>query len=219
MNCRKCVDKYIKLYYAKKSIKKIEEDIIMASLFAKERNQQLSEREALTSKYQNARHNILLVVVFTLINIILLVTNSNTYFLFSAAIPYYIADLGMFLCGKYPAEYYVGELAGMEFLNDTFLVVTLVIAAVILVLYLLSWILAKKPRVGWMIFALVFFVTDTAGMLLLTGISSDMIVDILFHGWVIVSLISGISAYFKLKKLPEEEELPQAEEIPQTIEE
>ena len=161
----------------------------MANLFGKDNTQQLSQRQILANKYQSARHNILLVVAFTLINIILLVTNSNTYFLFSAAIPYFIVDLGMLLCGKYPAEYYAGELAGMEVLNDTFFVVTLVVTAVILLLYLLSWIFCKKPRVGWMIFALVFFVLDTVGMLCLTGISSDAIVDVVFHGWVIFSLI------------------------------
>jgi hypothetical protein len=155
----------------------------------------------------NARHNLLLVVGFTLINIILLVTNANSYFLFSAYIPYVIVDLGMALCGKYPAEYYGGEMESLEFLDNTFFVITLVVAAVFLVLYLLSWLLCKKPRVGWMIFALVFFVIDTAGMLLLAGISADMIMDIVFHGWVIVSLSGAISAYFKLKKLPEEEVL------------
>ena len=181
----------------------------MANLFGKGNTQQLSQREILVNKYQSARHNILLVVAFTLINIILLVTNSNSYFLFSASIPYFIVDLGMLLCGKYPQEYYVGELAGIGTLNDTFFVVTLVVAAVILLLYLLSWIFCKKPRVGWMIFALVFFVIDTIGMLYLMGISTDAILDIVFHGWVIVSLISGVTAYFKLKKLPEEEEVPE----------
>ena len=191
----------------------------MAGLFATPKVQQPSQRAMLTTKYQNARHNILLVLVFTLINIVLLVSNSNTYFLFSAAIPYYSAVYGMIFTGKYPAEYYTGELAGMEFLGNGFFVATLVFAAVILVLYLLSWILAKKPRVGWMIFALVLFILDTGAMLLISGISADMIMDIVFHGWVIVSLIGGISAYFKLKKLPEEEPLPQVEEIPQATEE
>lgn len=180
----------------------------MAGIFANNtQTQQLSQRETLTNKYMNARHNLLLVVGFTLINIILLVTNANSYFLFSAYIPYVIVDLGMALCGKYPAEYYGGEMESMEFLDNTFFVITLVVAAVFLVLYLLSWLLCKKPRVGWMIFALVFFVIDTAGMLLLAGISADMIMDIVFHGWVIVSLSGAISAYFKLKKLPEEEVL------------
>lgn len=192
----------------------------MASLFGKNNTQQLSQQQILVNKYQSARHNILLVVAFTLLNIILLVTNSNSYFLFSASIPYFVVDLGMLLCGKYPPEYYTGELAGMETLDDTFFVVTLVVAAVIMLLYLLSWIFCKKPRVGWMIFALVFFVIDTVGMLLLTGISTDAIMDVVFHGWVIVSLISGITAYFKLKKLPEEAEVPElqqelAEEVQQ----
>lgn len=181
----------------------------MANLFSKTNTQQLSPQEILINKYQNSRHNLLLIVVFSLINILLLVTNSNSYFLFSASIPYCCVDLGMLLCGKYPEEYYQ-EFGGIDPLNDSFLVVMLVFAAVILLLYLLSWIFSKKPRVGWMIFALVFFALDTVGMLLLTGISSDMIIDVVFHGWVIVSLSSGIASYFKLKKLPEEP--PQAVE-------
>ena len=79
----------------------------MANLFGKENTQQLSQQQVLTNKYMGARHNLLLVVVFTLINIVLLLVQSNTYFLFSATIPYFLADLGMVLCGKYPAEYYV----------------------------------------------------------------------------------------------------------------
>lgn len=180
----------------------------MANFFANNtQSQQLSQREILTNKYMGARHNILLVVVFTLINIILLVTNSNSYFLFSAYIPYVAVDLGMALCGKYPEEYYGGALDGIEFLNDNFFVITLVFAAVCLVLYILSWILCKKPRIGWMIFALVFFCIDTAGMLWIAGISVDMIVDIVFHSWVIISLGGAVSAYFKLKKLPAEEDV------------
>ena len=187
----------------------------MAKMFEKPQPQQLSQRQMLTNKYHSARHNILLVVAFTLLNIVLLVINSNSYFLFSASIPYFLVDLGMLLCAKYPAEYYTGELANLVILGDGFFIATLAAAALIMVLYLLSWILSKKPRIGWMIFALVFFVIDTAGMLYLTGVSSDAIMDIVFHGWVIVSLIGGISAYFKLKKLPEEEELPEIQEAPE----
>ena len=190
----------------------------MASLFKNENVQQLSQREQLSAKYHSARHNLLLVVVFTLINIVLLVTNSDTYFLFSASIPYLVADLAMALCGKYPAEYYEGDMAGMPVMSDGFFAVMLMIAGVILILYLLSWILSKKPSVGWMIFALVFFAIDTAGMLILLGISADMIIDIVFHGWVLVSLTNGILSYYKLKKLPEEEEeIPAVEEAAQPV--
>ena len=72
----------------------------MASIFGNKNVQQLSQREQLANKFMSARHNLLLVVIFTLVNIVLLVAQSNSYFLFSASIPYYLVDLGMFLCGK-----------------------------------------------------------------------------------------------------------------------
>ena len=177
--------------------------------------QQGSERQILEAKYANSRHNILLVVIFTVINVALLLTNADTYFLFSAYVPYLLADLGMLMCGMYPEEIYVGELAAMEFLGKGFLGVVLAIAGVILLLYLLSWIFCKKNRVGWMIFALVFFVIDTALLLLLNGIVLEMAVDYLIHAWVIISLAKGVSAYYKAKKLPEDPVSEQIEEVVQ----
>ena len=169
-----------------------------------QQEQQMSERQMLESKFANSRHNLLVVLIFTVINIVLLVTNSNSYFLFSAYIPYMLVDLGMYLCGKYPAEYYGEEYAFAEFLHGSFLAIMISVAAIILFFYLLSWIFTKKGSKGWMVFALVFFSLDTAAMLLLNGISSDMIIDVVFHGWVVYSLATGISAANKLKKLPEE---------------
>ncbi|MBQ8910705.1 MAG: hypothetical protein IJY91_06685 [Oscillospiraceae bacterium] len=164
--------------------------------------QQLSQRQTLQAKYNGARTNLLLVIIFTLINIVLLVINSGTYFLFSSFIPWMMVDDGMYSCGLYPAEVYE---SGMAFLDTSYMVFCGIVAGMILVLYLLSWILSKKPRVGWMIFALVVFVIDTAALLLMVVNIADWIIDIAFHGWVIFSLINGIISYFKLKKLPEEE--------------
>ena len=93
-------------------------------------------RGQLESRYASARANLLLVVVFTAVNLALLIFESGTYFLFSAWIPYLIVDLGLFECGRYPAEYYTGEWANMEFLDNSFFVVTLVVALVLILLYL-----------------------------------------------------------------------------------
>jgi len=176
------------------------------ALFNKQNvNQPVSQHNELELKYNRARVNILAVILFTLINIIMLVTNGNTYFLFSAYIPYLLADLGMLLGGRYPSEFYVGVNAGLDSLGTPFFTFMLVIVAAILLVYLLCWIFSNKRRVGWMIAALVLFGIDTALMLLLNGISSEMIVDIVFHAWVVISLIIGISANYKLKKLPPEE--------------
>lgn len=146
----------------------------------------------------------MLVVVFTLINSAMLIFNSGYYFLFSAYIPYYLTGTAMFLCGRFPAEYYT-DMADFEFFDQTFFVVAVVISAVIMLLYLLCWLLSKNHRVGWLIFALVMFAADTAAMFVIGGIALDSIIDILFHAWVIYYLGAGIYAHFKLKKLQPEE--------------
>ena len=166
--------------------------------------EQLTERQILQNKYNGARSNLILAIAFTAVNIGLLFIDGSSYFLFSIFVPYFIAFMGMMITGKLPEEVYTEEWAGLEFLNTSVLVVMLVISAVIIALYLLSWIFSKKGRVGWLIFALVIFCIDTAAMLFLQGIRESMI-DIVFHIWVIVSLVSGIRAYKKLKALPEEE--------------
>ena len=164
--------------------------------------------QSLNQKYGSARFNLLLVVLFSAINLLLLVTKSSTYFLFSASIPYMLTDLGMFLCGMYPADYYTGELEGFQALPSVVFYVMLAISIVILLLYLVSYLLSKR-RVGWLIFSLVFFALDTVGMFLYFGIALDMIIDIAFHIWVIVILVQGIRAHYQLKNLPPE---PQIEE-------
>ncbi len=168
----------------------------------------LSKRDILERRYNSGVTSLLLVVGLTLVNVILLVANSDTYFLFSALLPYFLADYGMFYCGMYAPEYYA-DVPDMEFADTSLLVITLSIAAVILLAYLLCWIFARKKKVGWLIFALTFFALDTAFMLFMYGINIDMLLDILLHAWVIISLASAVNAYYKLQKLP-----PEPEEAP-----
>ena len=156
--------------------------------------------------YNSSRMNLILITVFTLINILFLALNYNTYFLFSAFIPYFLVTAGMLMCGRFPEDYYVDDLAGMTFLNDSVFVVLLVIAVALTFLYLIAFKMSSKNRVGWLIFALVFFSIDTLAMIFLGGISLETILDVIFHGWCIVSLILGIVNHSKLKALPAAEE-------------
>ena len=110
----------------------------------------------------------------------------------------------MFLCGKFPIEYY--ELAeGEEIypLGNGVFAIMLVIAFVSIALYFLSWIMSKKHGIAWIIFALVMFVIDTLLLVLVLGVEVDNLIDLAFHIWVLVSFVMGIVSYFKLKKLPE----------------
>lgn len=79
-------------------------------------------------------------------------------------------------------------------------------AVVLAILYVLPFIFSKKLRPGWLLFTLVIFILDTLFMFIDAGFQADMLVDYLFHIWVIVSLAIGMSAGYKLKKLPPEEE-------------
>jgi len=138
----------------------------------------------------------------TVINIILLVTNSNRYFLFSAYIPFFITDLGMVLCGMYPEEAYA-DMGTLDFLPKGVFVAMMCIAVIMVALYVLSWVFSKK-KAGWLIFGMIFFVIDTLAMVALNGIVVESILDYVIHAWVVISLIGGVLANKKLKDLPEE---------------
>ena len=150
---------------------------------------------------RNTRRTLLSIIIFTAINIVLSIVKVNGYFLFSAFIPYMLTTWGMFFSGLYPASYYAEY--EIEPLGAGVFVIFLAIALVILLLYFFSWLFSKK-KMGWFIFALVFFALDTAAMFFVEGFHVENILDIIFHVWVIISLSMGIRAYVKLKRLPPE---------------
>ncbi|MBR2340388.1 MAG: hypothetical protein IKA74_06110 [Clostridia bacterium] len=160
--------------------------------------------QSLNFKYNSARGNLLLVFLFTIINILLFVTESNVYFLFSAFLPYFIVDIAYLLCGKYPVEFYTDELSDMVFFDDTLYYIAIVIAVVMALVYVLAWLLSGKNRVGWLIFSLVIFSVDTLLMFILGGFQFDYIFDIIFHALVILSLSVGIKAHFQRRALEAE---------------
>ena len=171
--------------------------------FKNKNTQNMSESQKLASRYNSARHNILLVIAFTVINCVLCAAGSSSYFLFSAAIPYYFVTDGLYWTGNMPAEWY-----GADFQPDpdnSYLYICLAVSVVVLAFFVLSWFLSKKHGYGWLVAALVLFAADTFAMFYFYGFSADMIMDFAFHAWVLVSLASGIIAAINLKKLPEEE--------------
>ena len=100
----------------------------------------VSPRKVLENRYNSVRYDILLIFIFTVINILLpLLTDSSTFFLFAAEVPYYIFAIGW-------------AMVEGEMLSS--IVYPLVLALLITVPYLLFWIFSKK-RYGWMIAALV----------------------------------------------------------------
>ncbi len=175
-----------------------------------------TNRKPMETRYNNARANLLLVVILTVINSILLITDSDTYFLFSAFVPYLLLAYGMLFCGMYPSEYYEGGDESLILFEKSGFAVFAAIALLMVAMYFVSWILSRKNRGGWLIFALVIFVIDTVAMALFWSSDPANLIDVAIHIWVIVSLSLGIYAWARLRKMPAEEaEAPQPEEIPE----
>lgn len=177
-----------------------------------------SKTNNLETKYNSSIANLLLVVAFSVVNIVLLITNANTYFLFSAFIPYFAVDYGMYFCGLYPEEYYY-DVPDMVFEDKSLMATAVGVAVVIILVYLLCWYLAKKKKIGAVIFSLILFVIDTVAMFCLTGFSADSIFDILIHIWVIYYMVIAIVTYYKIKKAPAEATCDELAEVTESIDE
>ena len=162
----------------------------------------LSKGERYEANYNSARINLLIAMVFTLVNCVLSVVGGNTYFLFSITFPYAMVTEGAFWTGIMfsPEEYAELGVPASEMMPMWFLFVMLVPAVIALALYALCWIFSKK-RVGWMIAATVLFVIDTLFLILYYGVAADFIMDYLFHGWVLFILIRGVISHFRLKEV------------------
>lgn len=157
----------------------------------KSTNVDKNSREHLEQQLKSARANLVLMLIFTVVNIVLLLVESDRYFLFSASIPYYLTLFGSLFAKSWgiPGLYPAG----------------IALAAVILLIYLVIWLVSKKHP-GLLIAGLVFFALDTIAFLGLTVMAdafAESIIDIAFHIWVLVYLGMGISAGSKLKKMPE----------------
>ena len=155
-------------------------------------NNQKYSPEYLLKQTAGARASLLAVLIFTVVNLAMLLLEIDMYFVFSATVPQYLTA---FCMGMDFEKGYLGF--------GPFTAIALVVSAVVLVLYLLCWLLSKK-RPGWLIAALVFFIIDTVVLLvvsLLLEILTENILDLVFHGLIVFQLIQGISANYKLEKM------------------
>ena len=164
------------------------------------RKSKQTSREALMKQAASGRSSLLLVLIFSVINIVMVLLDVDTYFLFSASVPYYLTMLGKGMDN--------GFVNGAWDVNSTYTITALNISAEILAFFLLCWILSRK-RGGWLTVAAVLFLLDTLALAGFTFALYDNpavnVMDFIFHIWVIASLIHGAISSKKLKKLPAEE--------------
>lgn len=161
---------------------------------------QITLSEKFKYAYTSARITFIIAVALTLVNVVLLLFGSDTYFLFSITIPYQIVVTGMLYTGKLPIE---GEMTAN--MSEAAIIVFVAIAVVILAVYFLCFLFSKK-KVGWMIAGLILFVADTLYFLVAVISSFEVLalMDLLFHGIILAYFVRGVSGYYKLKTLEKE---------------
>ena len=126
-------------------------------------------------KYNNSRLSILLLFIFSVINIFTIST-LGTYFLFSAYLPQVLISLAYL---------------------DPSLTPAMVILSILYILpYLLCYIFSKK-KAGWMVAALALFSVDSLVFLIdffayLAAGDLSFIIDLIFRIYVLASLIIGV---------------------------
>ena len=160
-----------------------------------------NSREYLLRQVANGRYSLLLIVILTVVNLVMTILDTNTYFLFSASVPYYLVFMGMGIEN--------GFVDGAWNVKGSLTYTGLVIALVIVAVYLLCWLMSKK-RAGWLTAALVLFIIDTVVLVVVAFALYDSpvtkLVDLLLHIWAIVELVQAVRSSKKLKELPPAEE-------------
>ena len=180
-------------------------------------NSAANELAKLTRRAQSARMDIIVVVLFTVVNIALMLFGSLTYFLFSVTLPYSFCYFMSLYTGRMPKEVYGSEWDGLQFLPDGFFWSAVVVSVVVLAMYAVCFFASQNKKknedgsvtvsysMGWLIAALALFTIDTLiyiiMMAVLIGFQMSMLIDLAIHIYVIVTLVMGVIAAYKLKKL------------------
>ena len=147
----------------------------------------------LKTKYNNARSNLLAIVVFSLLNLVMIAVMER-YFLFSSYFSLIFTTSGV--------------LSYQETGEVLYLIVGGAYGVLSVLPYLLCWIFSKK-RVGWMIAGLVLFSIDTLLVLSdLPALGLGIAIDLIIHVLLLVYIAFGVKYGLQLKK--EREENPDA---------
>lgn len=156
-------------------------------------NRQTSAGSA-PAQYRSYNLNLLLIAAFTLINVVLVLCKADTYFLFSAYLPYWLVAFFAITTGYFPVEDITTEL-----LPSGVFVAAVVFALIIIAVYAILWFFSRKSYIPLVVGAVLMGV-DTVAMFLLTGIDVSMLIDYIFHGVVLYCLIRGILIGRKLQE-------------------
>ena len=157
----------------------------------------MSTKQLLQRRIQISRGNLILMIVLTVSNIVSYWLELGFMLPFSAFLPFTIFDFGYYF--------------SIELNDPSLFIIGIALATLIILVYILGYFKSKKNP-GWLKIILGMYIFDTVVMIyLFTGVfifNGSMLLDILFHVWVLYYMINGVNAFNKLKTLPQEFEEP-----------
>lgn len=177
------------------------------------KTKEMYQRDLLTS-----RMTLLLAVIFTVVNLVMVLFDDSTGFLFSAAIPHYTSFFFAFNCGILSEAYYESYYAVYEdgkyaetwretfpFLDPSIFWTVFAISILIIVGMFVVWFFSKKHRVCSVI-TLAFYIVDTVfllGAAFLLGMGGfSLIMQLLFHIWIVYYAVLSVKAWKGLDTAP-----------------
>ncbi len=150
-------------------------------------------REYLTQQRSSGKWMILLIVIFTVLNMVLLVCGTERYFLFSADIPHYLTYYGMQMDG--------GSFGGYS-------VAMLIVALFFLGSYTMSWLLVNKNGL-WLKVALILWAMDMVALIVMAVVMNMIqarIMDLAIHALLLWEIFQAFRANKRLENMPKEEQ-------------
>lgn len=155
-------------------------------------NRQSARNANPLQQYRSYNYDLLAIAAFTLINVLLVLFKSETYFLFSAYLPYWLVLFCAVTTGYLPVEDVTATM------NSGAFVAAIVFALVAVAVYAVLWFFSRKTYIPLIVGAVLMGI-DTVSMFVLTGFEVSMILDYIFHGVVLYCLIRGIMIGKQLK--------------------
>ena len=165
-----------------------------------------------------SRMNLLLSVMFTVVNLVIMMLSVTTSFFFSASLPYYPSLFFAIKCGIFNDSYYNTFYQTFEngryadtwrsefpFMDPWIFYAVFAISIAIVIGLFLLWLFSKKHKVCSMI-TLSFYIVDTLFLIAFSFFVGaggvELILQLLFHAWIVYYAVLSVRAWKGIDTAP-----------------
>jgi len=140
-------------------------------------------------KFEKARNNLLVVIAYSVINLILTAFDAGVIFLFSTTLPQFV--------------FVMGRNLAIDMGSNIFATMGLVIAIILIIPYFVFWLLAKRARVLILVALILISIDSLLLLYFIIGIEFQWtyLLELAFRVWILYYLINGVMAWAKIRNI------------------